>query len=116
MSQENVEIVRRAREAFNCRDLRALAEMSHEDLEFVSVLAAVDAESIYRGPETWANYFARMDEAWEDWQVEDFRPIDAGDDRVVAIYRLAGTGKGSGVRVDRRRAWPTGCGTGKSGA
>ena len=73
--------------------------MSHEDLEFESVLAAVDAESTYRGPETWPNYFARMDEAWEDWQVEDFRPIDAGDDRVVAIYRLTGTGKGSGVRV-----------------
>src|SRR6478672_4381469 len=102
MSQENVEIVRRAREAFNRRDLRALAEMSHEDLEFESVLTAVDAGgSTYRGSKTWASYFARMDEAWKDWQVEDFRPIDAGEDRVVAMFRLTGTGKSSGARVEQ---------------
>ncbi len=100
-SYDNVAIVRRARDAFNRRDFHALAEMSHEDLEFESVLAAVDGESTYRGRETWPNYFARMDEAWENWQVEDFRPIDAGDDRVVAVYSLTGTGKGSGVRVQQ---------------
>jgi ketosteroid isomerase-like protein len=35
---ENVKLVERAVEAFNRRDLRALADMTDEDLEFVSVL------------------------------------------------------------------------------
>jgi ketosteroid isomerase-like protein len=101
-SEENLEVVRRAREAFNSRDLQALEEMSDPELEFISALAAVDAgENIYRGPQTWARYFARMDETWDDWQVEDFRTVDAGEDRVVAIFRLAGTGKSSGASVER---------------
>ena len=102
MSQENVEIVYRARDAFNHRDLEALAEMTHDDLEFSSVLTAVDAGgSTYHGPKTWATYFARMDDAWGDWRVADFRAFDAGDDRVAAVFRLVGTGKSSGARVDR---------------
>jgi ketosteroid isomerase-like protein len=102
MSQENVELVLRAREAFNRRDLRALAELTHDDFEFVSVLTAVDAGGgTYRGPDAWGSYFARMDDSWADWQVEDFRVFDAGDDRVAALFRLVGTGKSSGARVDR---------------
>ena len=102
MSQENVEVVYRARDAFNLRDLQALADMTHEDFQFTSVLTAVDAgESTYRGSTSWATYFARMDDAWGDWQVEDFRAFDAGDDWVAAVFRLVGTGKSSGARVDR---------------
>ena len=97
-----MELVRRAREAFNRRDFRTLAELTHDDLEFVSVLTAVDAGGgTYRGPEAWVSYFARMDDTWEDWQLEDFRVFDAGDDRVAAVFRLVGTGKGSGARVER---------------
>jgi ketosteroid isomerase-like protein len=99
---ENVKLVERAVEAFNRRDLRALADMTDEDLEFVSVLTAVDAEGgTYRGPKAWASYFARMNDIWEDWQIEDFRAVDAGDDRLAAVFRLVGTGKSSGAQVER---------------
>jgi ketosteroid isomerase-like protein len=101
-SKESVALVWRAREAFNRRDLRELAELSHDDLEFVSVLTAVDAAGgTYHGPGAWASYFARMDDSWENWKVEDFRVFDAGDDRVAAVFRLVGTGKSSGARVER---------------
>ena len=54
MSQENVEIVKRAGEAFNRHDAEALAAMSDDDLEFVSALAAVETGGIaYRGPNAW---------------------------------------------------------------
>ena len=43
MSRENVEIVRKAGDAFNRHDLDALAALSDEDLEFVSALTAVEA-------------------------------------------------------------------------
>ena len=104
MSRENVEVVRRAYEAFNSADrVKALAELSDDDLEFVSVLTAVDADdATYRGPESWATYFARMDEIWDEWRAEDLEVFDAGGDRVAAIFRLAGTGKSSGARVDHQ--------------
>jgi ketosteroid isomerase-like protein len=102
VSQENVELVRRSFEAFNRRDLRALAELSDEDLEFVSVLSAVDAGgATYRGSEAWASYITDMDRTWEDWRAEDFRVFDADDDRVGAVLRLVGKGKHSGVPVER---------------
>jgi ketosteroid isomerase-like protein len=102
VSQENVELVRRAFEAFNRRDLRALAELSDEDLEFVSVLSAVDAGgATYRGSAALASYFRDMDQTWEDWRAEDFRVFDADDDRVAAVLRLVGKGKHSGVPVER---------------
>ena len=82
--------------------MRALAELSHEDLEFVSVLTAVDAGGAsYHGSGAWASYFAAMNETWEDWHAEDFRFFDAGEDRVVCVFRLVGKGKHSGAQVER---------------
>ncbi len=102
MSQENVEIVRRLVAAFNSRDLSALAELCHPEFEFVSVLTAVDAGgATYRGKEAWASYLADMDDTWAEWQVEDVRVFDPGDDRVAAVFRLVGKGRHSGVPVER---------------
>ena len=103
MSRENVEIVRRAGEAFNRRDVEALAAMSDDDLEFVSAFAAVETGGVaYRGPKAWQRYFARMDETWDGWRVEDLEVFDAGGDRVAAVFRVVGRGKASGVPVDQR--------------
>jgi ketosteroid isomerase-like protein len=100
MSQENVDLVWRLVEAFNGRDMGGLAELSHEGLEFVSVLAVDTGGATYRGSETWTSYFAAMDETWERWQVEDFRVFDGGQDRVVGVFRIVGTGKHSGAPVE----------------
>jgi ketosteroid isomerase-like protein len=102
MSQENVELVRRAVEAFNRRDFAALADYSHEELEFVSVIAAVDGEgAAFSGREIWVNYFAVMDETWDGWQVADLQVWDAGNDQVAAIMHMRGTGKQSGAPIDQ---------------
>jgi ketosteroid isomerase-like protein len=37
---------------------------------------------------------------FENWSVELDQVVDAGDDRVVAIYRQTAIGKGSGVPVE----------------
>ena len=102
MSKENVEIAHKVREAFNREDLVDLAEFSDDDLEFISVFTAVDSGgATYRGPDSWAAYFEAMHEAWAEWQIEDFRVLDAGDDRVVSLFRLVGTGRRSGVPVEQ---------------
>ena len=101
MSQENVDLVRRLVEAFNRRDMRGLAELSHDDLEFVSVLTAVDAGgATYRGSETWTSYFAAMNETWDEWQVEDFQVFDGREDGVAGVFRIVGKGKHSGAPVE----------------
>ena len=103
MSRENVALVHRAGAAFNSHDVEALAAMSDDDLEFVSALAAVETGGVaYRGPEAWEAYFARMDEMWDGWRIEDLEVIDAGGDRVAAVFRLVGKGRASGVPVDQR--------------
>ena len=102
MSQENVEFVRHAMDVFNRRDLMALAEISHEDLEWTSVMAAMDSGgATYRGSQTWPSYFEAMDQTWEEWRIGEPRIFDAGGDRVAAVFRLVGTGRSSGVPVDR---------------
>jgi ketosteroid isomerase-like protein len=102
MSRENVEMISAATEAFNREDLEALAAISDDDMEFVSVFTAVDGGSqTYRGPQGWADYFERLHEAWDSWRVENPRYFDAGDDRLATLVRLVGTGKTSGVEVER---------------
>jgi ketosteroid isomerase-like protein len=102
MSAANVEIVTRAVEAFNRHDLEALSDLSHDDLEFVSVLTAVDAgAATYRKHRTWTAYFADMDLSWEKWQVGDFRVYDGPEDRLAATFRLTGKAKRSGVPIAR---------------
>jgi ketosteroid isomerase-like protein len=102
MSRENVEFVREAIEAFNRRDLRALAETPHEDLEWTSALAAVDTGgATFRGSQSWPSYLSAMAQTWEDWRIEEPKIFDAGGELVAAILRLVGTGRSSGVPVDR---------------
>jgi len=102
MSRENVEFIHRAIDAFNRQDVAALAGLCADDFEFVSMLSAVDAgDSTYRGPDAWREYFARMHETWAEWRIDDSQVSDAGDGSLVAVVRVAGRGRHSGVVVDR---------------
>jgi ketosteroid isomerase-like protein len=101
MSRENVELARTSIDLFNHRDLSGLAEHSHSDFEFVSVLTAVDTGgATFRGPQAWTSYFAAMDEAWEDWRADDWEIFDAGDSGVATSFRIVGKGRNSGVPVE----------------
>jgi ketosteroid isomerase-like protein len=102
MSQENVEMIEAAIEAFNRRDLPALRELSQPGLEIISALTAANlGGDEYRDSDAFIDYFAAMDESWEEWQIEDARYLDAGDRHVVTLCRLVGVGKQSGVPVER---------------
>jgi ketosteroid isomerase-like protein len=100
MSQENVDLFASYAVAFNSRDFPAMAELTHAEFEFVSILSAVD-ETIYTGSEAWTDYFAAMDQAWEAWNTDDFRIIDAGGDQIAVICDLSGTSKHGGVPLKR---------------
>jgi ketosteroid isomerase-like protein len=103
MSQENVEIVRAAMEAFNRRDGEAFGALLAKDAEIVPVRVAVDG-TVYRGPDAAAQYCAAVDESWENlrWEVEEIRD---GGDWVLAVGRIRGRGRGSGAAIDNRAGW-----------
>ena len=99
MSQENVEAVREAVEAFNRGDLDAALRRMHPDIEWQTLDTFPDAET-YRGRE-------RVREFWQTWQetfrgfrlhLEDCVPV--GEHCVLATFRVSGEGAGSGVGVE----------------
>ena len=72
MSQENVEIVRTAIDAFNRRDAKTFAADLAQDAEIVPMRAALEG-TVYRGPDAASQYCAAVDESWDNlrWEVEE---------------------------------------------
>ena len=98
MSQENVEIVRRAfgYEIYGLGD-RAEAEAIF-DPDFV--MNPTEEGPSY-GLDAIRDNFERWAGAWEDLQVTGEEFLDAGD-RVLVTEHHSGRGRGSGIEVDTR--------------
>lgn len=103
MSQESVEIMRAAMEAFNRREGEGFGALLARDAEIVPVRAALEG-TIYRGPDAAAQYCAAVDKSWENlrWEVEEIRN---GGGLVLALGRIRGRGRDSGVALDVRAGW-----------
>jgi ketosteroid isomerase-like protein len=96
VSQENVELVKRAWEATVQRDYETALSLYDPDVTLEP--GFLDNPEVFRGLDgvrevfrNWFGVFADMTSTVEEW-------IDAGDD-VVAILRLTGRGRQSGVPV-----------------
>jgi ketosteroid isomerase-like protein len=103
MSQENVEIMRSALEAFNRRDGESFDAFLSTDAEIVPVRVALEG-TVYRGPNAATQYCAAVEGSWENlrWQVEEIRD---GDGWVLALGRIRGQGRDSGAAIDSRAGW-----------
>ena len=116
MSQENVEIVRRATEARNKRDLDAALRNFHPDVELdmseSRAAASGMVESVVRGRAQVRARLLEFLDAWENvtWQLEEI--TEAGEDRLVVVVRVTGRGTGSGANVEQRngQVWTFGDG------
>jgi ketosteroid isomerase-like protein len=99
MSQDNVEIVKRALDAYNRRDVDAFVEFAAPDFEwFTSTVGAVEGGS-FRGREGIETYFREIHDIWQEVRAlaEEFR--DLGE-RVLVLGRCArGMTSSSGVQV-----------------
>ena len=97
MSQENVEIVRRALEVFNSTafdrgeepDLRFYAP----DVELDRSDAALDA-AVYHGHDGLREWVSLLREMWEGQRLEPLEFISIGEDRVVVPVRIVSVGRG----------------------
>jgi ketosteroid isomerase-like protein len=98
MSQENVEIVRRAfaYEVYGVGD-RAVAEAIFDP----EVVMNPTEEAPTCGLDTIRDNFERWKDAWEELEVTTEEVIEVGE-RVLVTAHHRGRGRGSGVEVDTR--------------
>ena len=101
MSQENVEIARRAfaYEIYGVGD-RADAEAIFDPHVVMNPIHVIDEEPSY-GPNAMRDDFERWASAFEELRVTVEEIIDAGD-QVVLVAHHQGRGRKSGVVVDAR--------------
>jgi ketosteroid isomerase-like protein len=101
MSQENVEIVRAAFEAWNRRDWDAGLKDAAPKFQFDFSRSMGPGRGVY-GLEQMGEYFRELTEAWKSLRLEPQEFIEAGD-RVVTPNTLHAQGR-DGITVQARSA------------
>ena len=117
MSQENVEVVRRAFELVQEGLRRSDLGAAFDQLVLEGIVASnfewragmrggvgVAGMGNVGGREGFVELLTTWTEDFDDYEQETEAIIDADNDRVVAITRNHGTGKGSGASVELRTA------------
>jgi ketosteroid isomerase-like protein len=107
MSQENVEAVRRAFDAFDRGDIEAVLEELDPEVEWhplFQVLLGGEA-AVYGGHEGFREFQRETNEAFaEQLQVELSELRDLGE-QVIAIGRVRGRGRESGAQTETSVVW-----------
>src|SRR5215213_4867493 len=98
MSQENVEVVRRAWAAFTRHDNAAALGFHDPGVE---LHGHVDG-GVYRGLAGVREFFGDWLAAWDELSTDVEEWIDAGDD-VIAVVHDRASGRHSGVPVEQRQ-------------
>jgi ketosteroid isomerase-like protein len=103
MTVDQAEIARNVISAFNSRDRERLRGLFDPDAQITPVRAAVDG-TVFRGRDAPADYCAAIEDSWTGlwWELEDIR---SGDGLVLALGRIHGRGRDTGVSIDARAGW-----------
>jgi ketosteroid isomerase-like protein len=98
MSEENVEIVRGAYQAWERRDMTAVLGACHPDIEWWDRDDVPDP-TVRRGLDAVGARFAELDDVWIGLGLEPREFIDASD-FVVVMFSLTGRGRVSGAAIE----------------
>ena len=99
MSQENVELVRRAYEAFNRGDIDGALAVLAPDFEYTPSGAIPGVTATYRGPEGFKRFVGWLLDQFDDVQFEINDVVGHDDDQLVFRHTNRGRGKRSGVET-----------------
>ena len=98
MSEENVELVKRAVASVNRRDIDGYLACCTEDVQLVTPVAEV--AGAYDGPEGIRRFFTDIGDASPDFKIGIERLEPVGPDRVLGFMRVTGTGRASGIPIE----------------
>ena len=103
MSQENVEIVQRALEAYSRGDLEEMLPHLDSEVEWHSAIVGGAEGNTYYGHEGFRSWFVESFESFDELRTELSEFRDLGD-RVVAFGRVQARGREAAWRSTRPRA------------
>jgi ketosteroid isomerase-like protein len=98
------ELARRGFEAYNSRDLEALARIMHPDVE-LHAGRDLPNRGTFHGHEGFLQWNATWDEAWEEFTIEATAIEALGDEHILADVRQTARGAGSGIGVEMDVHW-----------
>jgi ketosteroid isomerase-like protein len=101
MSEETVEIARRANALANAKSWDALFGLIHPDIEWRDQMHAPDVPEVLHGIEEVRRLISQWEVAYETLTAEVLEYIDA-DPWVICVTRWHAEGKGSGMPVEVR--------------
>ena len=104
MSQENVETVKAAYEAFARSGLDGWLEQFSDDVNYRAVEGAPDDVGAIHGRDALRRWLQDWIDTFEKFFFEPVELIDAGEDKVVAVERYGGRAKLSRVETDQTGA------------
>jgi ketosteroid isomerase-like protein len=97
MSRQNVELVRRMFAAYRSGSPEEALSLFHPDIEF-DVRTRPDGK-VWHGREGVRRAIEEWTGAWEGWDMEVERYIDAGGDRVAVLWNERGRAGRSGIAL-----------------
>lgn len=98
MSEENLELVRRAIEAYGREGLDGVLGYYDPEIEWTSTGDYIE-RATYRGHDGLRRYLGTMEEEFKDLRIEPVELIDAGE-QVISSVRFTGRGKASDAPVE----------------
>jgi len=98
---ENARVALKGAEALSDRDLDAMLEVAHPEIEYVTHPGFVGQPPAYRGHDGVRSWLKAL-EPWESFQVVVEELIDTSADTVVVASHVTARGSGSGVDVEMR--------------
>ena len=104
MSQENVEIVRRAWQAYVSGGVEATFDFWTEDCVFEE-FPEMPESAVYVGRDRLSEAAEHFTEMWSDLEFEPVEFIDAGENLVIAVVAYRGRGVASGAPLDALASW-----------
>ena len=104
MSRENVEIVRRAWQAYVSGGVEATFDFWTEDCVFEE-FPEMPESAVYVGRDRLSEAAEHFTEMWSDLEFEPVEFIDAGENLVIAVVAYRGRGVASGAPLDALASW-----------
>jgi ketosteroid isomerase-like protein len=100
MTSENIELVRRAIDFFNRRDIDRALEETDPDLEMDWSNSIGPLKGVYRGRDEIQEFWQSFLEAWEEVSWDPQEIIEVDESRLVVVNRVRMRGKSSGADVE----------------